>query len=171
MKTRFEITDVFNCSIERAFKAPILGDARRFMKGYLFQPAVTAFEEDETWGQVNGVRYPVTSGNLMVKKGRLFKDEILERNENKFWKWTIYDFKIRSVFFTHKAIGEWHVEKSNQDQIKIIYTYTYYSKNIFLHPLTWLFVNIQIKGIMKRAIKGIKKQAESNETFIYETNI
>ncbi len=63
------------------------------------------------------------------------------------------------------------MEKSNQDQIKIIYAYIYYSKNIFLHPLTWLFVKIQINGIMKRAIKGIKEQAETDETFIYETNI
>jgi hypothetical protein len=29
-------------------------------------------------------------------------------------------------------------------------------------------VNIQIRGIMKRAIKGIKEQALSNEPFIYE---
>ncbi len=109
------IKDDFNCSIERAFKAPILGDARRFMKGYLFQPAVTAFEEDETWGQVNGVRYPVTGGNLLVKKGRLFKDEILERKENELWKWTIYDFKIRSVFLLIKQLanGMW------KNQIKI----------------------------------------------------
>ena len=47
-------------------------------------------------------------------------------------------------------------------------TYTYYSKNRILNPLTWLLVKIQIKGIMKRAMIGIKEQAQLNKPFIYE---
>ena len=115
MKFSYEITDVFNCSLERAFKAPILGDATKFMKGYLFQPPVTGFEDDETWGQINGIRYPINNGNLFVKKGRMFKDVILERTENSYWKWTIYDFEFKSLFFASKAIGEWHVKRLNEN--------------------------------------------------------
>ena len=33
MSVSIEITDIFDCSLERAFKAPILGDATKFMKG------------------------------------------------------------------------------------------------------------------------------------------
>jgi len=84
-----KITDVFECSLERAFKAPILGDATKFMKGYLFQPPVTGFGDDKTWGEINGIRYPISEGNLLVKKGRIFKDVILERVENKYWKYQI----------------------------------------------------------------------------------
>ena len=169
MPVSFEITSTFNCSIERAFQAPMLGDATRFMKGYLFQPPVTGFVNDATWGQENGVRYPVSAGNRLVKKGIMFTDEILERNENKYWRWTIYDFKIGSMFFVNKAIGEWFVHECNSGSVRIIYRYTYFSKSSLFYPITWLFVKIQIRGIMKRAIVGIQEQAESHEPFVYTT--
>ena len=168
MNFSHEISAVFDCSLERAFKAPILGDATKFMKGYLFQPPVTGFEDDQTWGEINGIRYPINDGNLFVKSGRMFKDVILERRENKYWKWTIYDFEFNTLFFIQKAIGEWEVKNLKENKIKVTYTYTYFSKNRLFIPLTWLLVKIQIKGIMKRAMIGIKEQAESNEPFIYE---
>jgi len=166
----YTLKDVFECSLERAFQAPILGDATKFMKGYLFQPPVTGFEEDQTWGEINGLRYPINNGNLLVKKGRMFKDVILERDENKYWKWTIFDFEFKTLFFIEKAIGEWEVKKLSDNKIEVAYTYTYYSKKKLFNPLTWLLVNIQIKGIMVRALSGIKKQAEFGEKFIYKLN-
>lgn len=168
MKIKIELTDTFYTSIERAFKAPILGDATKFLNGYRFQPPITGFEEDETWGQVNGIRYLVTSGNFWLSRGRLFTDKILSRNENEFWKWTIYDFKIRLMFFTWKAIGEWKVLERGPNRIEVNYSYTFYSKNIFLHLCTMLFCSVQWKGMMRKAIKGIKLQAESKLPFVYE---
>ena len=170
MKYVCKIKDVFECSEERAFKAPILGDATKFMKGYLFQPPVTGFEDDKTWGQINGIRYPINNGNLLVKKGRMFKDVILEREENKYWKWTIYDFEFKTLFFIEKAIGEWELRKLEENKVEVVYTYTYYSKKKIFNPLTWLLVKIQIKGIMVRALSGIKQQAQSGEDFVYEIN-
>jgi len=170
MKYVCKIKDVFECSEERAFKAPILGDATKFMKGYLFQPPVTGFEDDKTWGQIDGIRYPINNGNLLVKKGRMFKDVILVRTENKYWKWTIYDFEFKTLFFIEKAIGEWELKKLEENKVEVIYTYTYYSKKKIFNPLTWLLVNIQIKGIMVRALAGIKQQAQSGEDFVYEIN-
>ena len=170
MKYSYTLKDIFECSQERAFQAPILGDATKFMKGYLFQPPVTGFEEDKTWGQINGLRYPINNGNLLVKKGRMFKDVILERDENKYWKWTIYDFEFKTLFFIERAIGEWEVKKLDDNKIEVIYAYTYYSKKKIFKPLTWLLVKIQIKGIMVRALSGIKQQAQSGEDFVYEIN-
>ncbi len=170
IKYSYRLKDIFECSEERAFKAPILGDATKFMKGYLFQPPVTGFEEDQTWGQINGIRYPISNGNLFVHKGRMFKDVILERDENKYWKWTIYDFEFKTLFFIERAIGEWEIKKLSDNKTEVIYTYTYYSKKKLFKPLTWLLVNIQIKGIMIRALAGIKLQAQSNDDFIYKTN-
>ena len=119
MKTSVEVRSVFNCPIERAFKAPILGDATKFLNGYMLQPPVTGFEDDASWGQKGSVRYPVTSGNLLVKEGRLFTDKVLERVENNYWKWTIYDFQIKSLFFTNKAIGEWYVDEKEDKTIAV----------------------------------------------------
>lgn len=168
MKNKIEITDMFSCSVERAFKAPILGDATKFLNGYLFQPPVIGFEEDATWGEIDGVRYPVVNGNLFTPKGKIFTDRILEIETNKMWKWIIYDFKIPVMFFADKAIGEWEVKPILKNNVSIRYSYTFYSKNIVFHFFTLMFALIQWKGLMKKAIIGIKQQAESNEPFFYE---
>lgn len=160
MKIKIEITDTFSCSVESAFKAPILGNATKFLNGYLFQPPVIGFEEDKTWGEVDGIRYPVVNGNIFVPKGRIFTDRILEKVTNKMWKWKIYDFKIPAMFFADKAIGKWYVKPITRNNISVRYSYTFYSKNIFFHLFTVLFAYIQWKGMMKKAIKGIKLEAE-----------
>lgn len=164
---RILLTDTFNCSQERAFKAPILGDATQFLDGYFLQPAVVRFEEDSNWGQPNGIRYPVTNGNLLLKSGRIFTDETLIRDEYKRWEWQIYDFGPKSLRFLHKAVGEWTVTALEEHSMKVTYSYTFYPKNIFTRIITWGFIQIQWRGMMKRALKGIKVQAQSNCAFIY----
>lgn len=168
MKLRISLTDTFTCSVERAFKAPILGDATKFLDGYLFQSPVVRFEEDENWGRVGGIRYPVTNGNLFIPKGRLFTDKIIDCKNNCRWDWMIYDFKVPMMFFAHKAEGKWEVTETRNNKIAVLYSYTFYSKNIFFHPFTVVFGFLQWRGMMKKALKGIRKQAESNGQFIYE---
>ncbi len=168
MNVRHEISEIINCSIERAFKAPILGDATQFLDGYFLQPPIVDFQDDDTWGQVQGVQYPVTNGNLLLASGILFTDQILERIENKYWKWTIYDFRPLSLSFLKKAIGEWKVEQLDNNKIAVKYSYTFYPDNKLNYFITILFCRIQWYGMMKKAMKGIKQQAESNLKFIYE---
>ena len=57
----------------------------------------------------------------------------------------------------------------DNNKIEVSYTYTYYSKKKIFNPLTWLLVKVQIKGIMLRALPGIKQLAQSGEDFVYET--
>ena len=163
------ISETFHCATSRAFKAPILGDATKFLDGFGFQPPIVAFREDETWGQANGIRYPLTEGNWFTPAGVLLTDQILERMENKYWKWTIFDFRPPSLFFANRAIGEWEVQEIENHQVRVRYAYTFYPKNWLYYLITWVFCQTQWKGMMKRAMKGIKKQAESDEQFIYET--
>lgn len=167
MKSTTQVSAIFNCSLERAFQAPILGDATQFLNGYLLQPPVIRFEDDETWGQVNGIRYPVVKANFLFKESRIFLDEILKREENKYWKWQVYKFTTWTLFFVKKGIGEWKVEQLADNEIKVNYTYSYYPKHVIYYPLAFLFVKIQIKGMMKKAIRGIKLQAESGNPFVY----
>ena len=72
------------------------------------------------------------------------------------------------MFFVDHAIGEWTVAIHSENTVSVEYQYTYYAKHWLHAPVLWLFVKIQIRGIMMRAIKGIKKQAESADAFIYE---
>lgn len=51
MKSSYVVKDVFHCSLEIAIKAPILGDGIQFMKGYLFQPSVSGFDEVRKWNR------------------------------------------------------------------------------------------------------------------------
>lgn len=168
MQVSVKVSGIFNCSLERAFKAPILGDATKFLNGYFLQPPIVQFNEDKTWGQINGIRYPVTKGNLFLPSGILFTDKILDRTENKYWKWTLFDFKPFSLFFLDKAIGEWLVNEDKVNQIQVRYTYTFISSGRFKFLLTWMFCKIQIRGMMRKAIIGIKEQAESKDHFIYD---
>jgi len=168
MKIKATLSDKFYCSIDRAFKTPILGDATQFLNGYFLQPPVIGFEDDSTWGKTGGVRYPTTNGNILTPRGRLFTDKIIVRDENKIWQWIIYDFKVPLMFFAEKAMGEWEVVEEKENNIAVSYCYTFYSKNSFYHLFTILFVAMQWKGMMKKALKAIKKQAESYEPLIYE---
>ena len=64
MKVSVHKKSIFSCEVERAFKAPILGDATQFLNGYLFQPPIIGFENDENWGLLNSVRYPLVRGKF-----------------------------------------------------------------------------------------------------------
>ncbi len=58
METIISVELTFNCSLERAFKTPILGDATKFLVGYGIIPAIEKFTEDTTWGKPGGHRVP-----------------------------------------------------------------------------------------------------------------
>ena len=166
MSFSYKITDVFACSLERAFKAPILGDATKFMKGYLFQPPVTGFEGDKTWGEINGIRYPINNGSFLVKKGRMFKDVILERIENKYWKIEVSNFNYLMLGFS-KFVGEWKTTELERDKILIEYTYTLHSEIVLLYPLHWLFAKIFFKKYMKKVLENIREMIRNNEPYLY----
>ena len=53
METKVKISTTFNCSLERAFKSPILCDVTKVHTGYGIMPKVTHCTEDEKWGQPN----------------------------------------------------------------------------------------------------------------------
>ena len=167
MKTIVSVESIFNCSLERAFKTPILGDATQFLVGYGIIPAVVKFTKDETWGKVGGQRIPHAAKNLLSKGGEIGLDEIYARDENKYWKWGVADFYQWSMGFTEFR-GEFFFEETKKGNIKVFWTYTLYSKSKIAYPLHWLFANIFWKGQMKIAIQKMKKYAEANTPFLYK---
>ena len=50
MITKVTVRTIYNCSLERAFKTPMLCDVTKIHTGYMFMPAVTHCTEDESWG-------------------------------------------------------------------------------------------------------------------------
>ncbi|MBL7791081.1 MAG: hypothetical protein JNK77_02065 [Saprospiraceae bacterium] len=106
LKTTTEITTVFNTTLARAFKSPMLCDITKVHTGYGFTPRVIHCTEDETWGKAGGSRKAFMAKNLTFKGGESSLDTVLERKENEYWKIEISDFKIWSMGFV-KFQGEW----------------------------------------------------------------
>lgn len=167
MKTEYTVTSVFRCSLERAFKAPILGDATKILPGYVVIPPVVGFVDDDTWGQVGGHRVPVFKGSLFNPAGPQTFDQILVREENRYWKWQLDDLPW-SMSFLKKCQGEWWCTDNGDNTITVTWTYTLFSTNILLHPITYLFTKIFWGGLQRQGIRQIKAIAESGEAFLYQ---
>ena len=159
-----EITETFNCSLERAFKTPILGDATKILVGYGNYHIVIGFAKDDTWGMAGGSRVPIYNGALFIESRERGIDEIFEKVENKYWKWGVKDF---GGFFSNKAVGEWFCTDNRNGTISIKWKYTWYSSSIFTQPINWLFVKIYWKNVMKNGMKNIKEMAETYTRYIY----
>ena len=71
MQTRTQITAIFNCSLERAFKTPMLCDVSKVHTGFGIMPKVTHCTEDENWGQPGG------SKKVFVAKSPTYKGCLL----------------------------------------------------------------------------------------------
>jgi len=166
MIARNTVTARFNCSLERAFKTPILGDATQFLTGYGVIPACTGFVDDATWGQVGGHRIPLVEGSLFNSAGPQAFDVILAREENRYWKWQIDQF-TPSLFFATKAQGEWWCTDNGDGTITVKWTYTFFSRHALLHPITWGFVRLFWNGLQRQAIRRMKSIAESDAEFVY----
>lgn len=167
MKTIVSVEEHFNCSLERAFKTPILGDATRFLVGYGIIPAVVKFTEDETWGKPGGQRIPHSAKNLVSKGGEIGVDEIYVREENQYWQWGVAEFRQWSMGFTEFK-GELFFQEEKDSLIQVRWVYTLYSKSIPAYPFHWLFGKVFWKGQMKVAIQKMKAYAESDAAFLYE---
>ena len=66
------------------------------------------------------------------------------------------------MFFVKIVIGEWEVYPCSDHRTSVIYRYTLCSKNLWVHPFTLLFGLVQWKGMMAKALRGIKALAESD---------
>ncbi len=167
MKTIVAVEATFHCSLERAFKTPILGDATQFLTGYGLAPAVVKFTDDSTWGQPGGRRIPHSAKNLISKGGEIGVDEVYARDENKYWKWGVAEFRQWSMGFTEFQ-GELFFEEISDNVVKVRWVYTLYSNSLLAYPFHWFFGKVFWKGQMKRAIRRMKGYAESGEVFLYE---
>jgi len=166
MQTRIEVEETFSCSLERAFKTPILGDATIFLAGYGVIPAVEKFTEDSTWGQPGGTRIPHSAKNLLSKGGEIGVDIVAVREENKYWRWGVAEFRQPSMGFTEFR-GELFFEEKSPQSISVKWVYTLFSTSVVAYPFHWIFGNAFWKGQMKQGIQKMKAYAESDKPFLY----
>ncbi len=167
MTTQVTVKTIYHCSLERAFKTPMLCDVSKVHTGFLVMPKVTHCTEDEDWGKPGSKKKVWAAKSLMAKAGEISSDSVIERIENKYWKIEVGDFKAPMLGFT-KFVGEWSTTELAPNQIQIIYTYTHHSKYVLLYPINWLFTKIFFRIYMKRVLRNIWKMIESNEPYQFE---
>ncbi len=163
------VTGIFRCHIDRAFKTPMLGDATRILIGYGGIQLISGFTKDETWGMAGGSRVPIAKRFLILKAGEFGLDQIFVRDENKYWKWGVSQFRP-AVFFATENCGEWWVADNHDGTISATWRYTWHSRNILTHPINWLFVQLFWRQVMKNGMESIKQMAEAGVPYIYTGN-
>ena len=150
-----------NSSIAKTFKAPIYLDVKKIMTGYGPLPKSEGVINDENWANPKGERIVLAFGK------ELCTETIIERIENKYWKYQLTNFKQKSFFFVKKVTGEIWVDYEQENKCELISQYTFLSKNAFVHPITYLFVKILWSGLQKKGLKNMKKLLENKTPFYY----
>jgi hypothetical protein len=115
------VTTIYNCSLQRAFKAPMLCDIAKVHTGFIVMPKVTHCTEDADWGQPGASKKVFVAPSLTQPGGEASTDKVIERIENKYWKIEVSDFKAWMLGFT-KFVGEWKTTELQPNKILIEYT-------------------------------------------------
>jgi hypothetical protein len=123
MRTKVKITATFDCSLERAFKTPMLCEVTKVHTGYGLMPRVTHCTADENWGQTGSSKKVYVAKSLTHKGGFGSVDHVVERIENRYWKIEINNFQAWMLGF-YKFVGEWQTTEIKKDKILVGYTYT-----------------------------------------------
>lgn len=167
MKSTTKITTQFHCSLERAFKTPMLCDVSKVHTGFGIMPKVTHCTEDEHWGKPGYSKKVFVAKSLTQKGGWASVDKVIERVENQYWKIEVSDFKSWMLGFS-KFVGEWKTTEIEKNKILIEYTYTLHSDIALFYPINWLFTKTFWKIYMERVLENVRRLAENNAPYAYD---
>jgi len=167
LEIEIKVSTTYDCSLERAFKTPLLCDVSKVHTGYGLMPKVTHCTEDENWGKVGSSKKVYAAKSLTQKGGFASVDKIIERKENSYWKFQVDNFQTWMLGF-YKFAGEWKTTEIEPNKILVDYTYILYSDATFLYPVNWLFAKTFWKTYMKRVLENVRKMAYNNEPYKYD---
>lgn len=167
MQTSTEITTIFETTLERAFKSPMLCDVTKIHTGYGITPRVTHCTEDEHWGKFGGSRKIFMAKGPAFKGGESSLDKVLERKENEYWKIEISDFKTWSMGF-EKFQGEWFTTQLQDGRIQVRYKYTMFSNSSVFYPFHWLFTKLVWRNYMRHVLENIRKLTIAEVPYLHE---
>ena len=167
MTTTVTVKTIYNCTLERAFKTPMLCDVSKIHTGYGIMPKVTHCTNDEKWGKPRHSKKVFVAKSLSQKGGFASVDNVNERIENKYWKIEVSDFQSWMLGFS-RFVGEWKSTEIEKNKILVEYRYTLHSDIALLYPINWLFAKTFWKKYMKRVLENVRVLAVNNEPYRYE---
>ena len=133
MISKTKISTIYDCSLERAFKTPMLCDLSKIHTGFWIMPKVTHTTKDENWGKPGSSKKIYVAKSFSQKGGFSSVDNILERVENKYWKIQVDNFQSWMLGF-YKFVGEWKTTQVEPNKIMVEYTYSLHSKIPIFYP-------------------------------------
>lgn len=166
MEFRVKISTIYHCSLERAFKTPMLCDVSKVHTGFGLMPRVTHCTGDENWGKPGFTKKVFVAKSWTQKGGFASVDKVIERIENKYWKIEVSDFQSWMLGF-YKFTGEWQTTELGPGKILVDYTYTLHADNPFFYPLNWLFAKTFWNAYMRRVLENIRKMIDEKEPYLY----
>ena len=161
------LSTIYNCSLERAFKTPMLCDVSKVHTGFGIMPKVTHCTEDENWGKPGFSKKVFAAKSLTQKGGWASVDKVIERRENQYWKIEVSQFQAWMLGFT-KFVGEWETKELEPNKIEVIYTYSMHSESPIFYPLNWLFTQTFWNLYMKQVLENIRKMIDENEPYQFQ---
>ncbi|MEO8589357.1 MAG: SRPBCC family protein [Flavobacteriales bacterium] len=167
MTTTVRLRTIYDCSLERAFKTPMLCDVSKVHTGYGIMPRVTRCTEDDNWGKPGHSKKVFVAPSLSQKGGWASSDKVIERVENSYWKIEVSEFQSWMLGFS-RFVGEWRTTELAPNRIQVDYTYTLHSDVALLQPLNWLFAHSFWKTYMGRVLENIRRLAINGEPYRYE---
>jgi hypothetical protein len=167
MISKVTVTAIYNCSLERAFKTPMLCDVAKVHTGFGVMPKVTHTTDDTNWGKPGSSKKVYAAKSLTQAGGFASVDRVLERVENQYWKIQVDNFQSWMLGFT-KFVGIWKTTPIENNKILIEYTYALHSNIPVFYPLNWLFAKTFWRIYMNRVLNNIRKMIEENEPYQYE---
>jgi hypothetical protein len=159
-----EIEAVFDTTLERAFKSPMLCDVRKVHTGHWITPRVLRCTDDSTWGQVGGSRIIHMDGSTFTRPGTSL-DTVLARDENRYWKIEISDFEMFAFGF-ERFQGEWFTHQQPDGRVHIRYRYTMFSGSPLLYPIHWLFTRLLWRMYMRQVLENIRQLTLQEEPYL-----
>ena len=167
MKLKVFVSTVYGCSLERAFKTPMLCELSKVHTGYGIMPKMTHVTDDEDWGKPGSSKKVYAAKSFTQKGGFASIDKVIERIENEYWKIQVDEFQAWMLGF-YKFVGEWKTSELEPDRILVEYTYTLYAKTPLLYFVQWIFAKTFWKTYMKRVLENIRNMIDNEEPYLYE---
>ena len=167
MVTKVKVSTLYECSLQRAFKTPILCDVSKVHTGFGIMPRVTHTTDDLGWGKPGSSKKVYVEKSLTQKGGFSSIDRIIERVENQYWVIQVDTFQVWMLGF-YKFVGEWKTTELEDKKIRIDYTYNLHAKNPLLYPLNWLFGKLFWKIYMSQVLENIRAMVNNKEPYQYE---
>ena len=158
MEFQVKVSTIYECSLERAFKTPMLCDVSKVHTGFGLMPKVTHCTEDENWGKPESTKKVFVAQSLTQKGGFASVDKVIERVENKYWVIEVSDFQSWMLGF-YKFVGQWRTTELEPNKIQIDYTYTLHTNGALLYLLNWLFAKTFWKTYMKHVLEKLYQTA------------